>query len=328
VSAPAQAGTGQAADKPADAKGAVTDSDQTTAIRPQGIADAPTEAIRVDKVNQPAPSAPAANPLFSKPAQPQARPEAPKSGIPGRAAAAAAGAVAAGAAAVGKLQSIGKPQSIGTPPTGKPEQPASGSKPGEAGSKPGAAADAAATSDAASGAKDSAKSGLTSPTEVIKPDAAKPDTAEPDTAKPDTAKPDTAKPDTAKPDAAKDAPAGADTTAKPDTTKSDAGAAAQKPSAPDGSEAATQAISAIRPPAEPGEERPDPAAAAIVAKLGDEVLVVDEQPRYHLAGCRTLSGQETIPLPAREAVEYEFSPCAECTPVRILAARNRASSKS
>lgn len=90
--------------------------------------------------------------------------------------------------------------------------------------------------------------------------------------------------------------------------------------------AATQAIPAAA--SEPGQERVDPAAAAIVASLEDEVLVVDEQPRYHLVGCRTLAGRETIPLPAKEAVEYEFTPCASCSPVRVLAARNRAASNS
>jgi hypothetical protein len=91
---------------------------------------------------------------------------------------------------------------------------------------------------------------------------------------------------------------------------------------------ATQAIRPVQPTSEPGEERPDAAAAAIVASLDDEVVVVDEQPRYHLAGCRSIRGRETIPLPAKEAVEYEFTPCEVCTPVRVLAARNRTASKS
>ena len=56
----------------------------------------------------------------------------------------------------------------------------------------------------------------------------------------------------------------------------------------------------------------------------DEVLVVDELPRYHLAGCRSLAGIPVIPLPAREAVELGFTPCAWCTPDRALSARHRA----
>lgn len=92
---------------------------------------------------------------------------------------------------------------------------------------------------------------------------------------------------------------------------------------------ATQAINPVKgPAAEPGEETPDSAALATVSKLGDEVLVVDEHPRFHLAGCQTLAGNDTIPLPVKEALEYGFSPCATCSPVRVLAGRNRAASSS
>lgn len=93
---------------------------------------------------------------------------------------------------------------------------------------------------------------------------------------------------------------------------------------------ATQAITPVKggPPVEPGEEKPDAAELATVSTLGDEVLVVDEHPRFHLAGCRVLGGSETIPLPAKEAIEYGFSPCSVCSPVRVLASRNRASSSS
>jgi hypothetical protein len=82
------------------------------------------------------------------------------------------------------------------------------------------------------------------------------------------------------------------------------------------------------PPPEPDEERTSPAAEAIVATLSEEVAVIDEQPRFHLLSCRLLAGNETIPLPAKEAVEYGFTPCAVCSPVRTLAARNRAASSS
>jgi len=94
------------------------------------------------------------------------------------------------------------------------------------------------------------------------------------------------------------------------------------------STAATQAIPPVPapPPAEPDEEKPPSAQSTLVATLTDEVLVVDEHPRYHLAGCRLLAGSETIPLPVKEAVEYGFTPCATCAPVRTLAARNRTAS--
>lgn len=73
---------------------------------------------------------------------------------------------------------------------------------------------------------------------------------------------------------------------------------------------------------EPPVEPPDADAAALVARLEDEVLVIDERPRYHVPGCRTLPAAAVIPLPAREAVELGFSPCGWCTPDRSLAARH------
>jgi hypothetical protein len=79
--------------------------------------------------------------------------------------------------------------------------------------------------------------------------------------------------------------------------------------------------------AEPPEESPDPALARVAASVEDEVLVVDEQPRYHLMGCRALAAQQTIPLPAREAVELGFTPCGWCNPVAGLGARHPASAR-
>jgi hypothetical protein len=79
------------------------------------------------------------------------------------------------------------------------------------------------------------------------------------------------------------------------------------------------------PPAadgEPPEEPRDPAAVAIVAGLETEVLVIDEQPRYHVTGCRALVGKPLIPLPAREAVDLGFTPCGWCTPDRTLATQH------
>jgi hypothetical protein len=62
----------------------------------------------------------------------------------------------------------------------------------------------------------------------------------------------------------------------------------------------------------------------LVVDLKDEVLVVDEHPRYHLAGCRYLRGRTTIPLPLDEARTDGFTPCAACAPDRNLAERERA----
>jgi hypothetical protein len=62
----------------------------------------------------------------------------------------------------------------------------------------------------------------------------------------------------------------------------------------------------------------------LIVDLEDEVLVVDEHPRYHLEGCRFLVGRTAIPLPLDEARTDGFTPCALCTPDRHLADRQRA----
>ncbi|MGY1725893.1 hypothetical protein ACI79J_02875 [Geodermatophilus sp. SYSU D01062] len=62
----------------------------------------------------------------------------------------------------------------------------------------------------------------------------------------------------------------------------------------------------------------------MVVDLTDEVLVVDEHPRYHLADCPWLAGRETIPLPVNEARTDGFTPCAVCGPDAHLAAVERA----
>jgi hypothetical protein len=81
----------------------------------------------------------------------------------------------------------------------------------------------------------------------------------------------------------------------------------------------------------PGVDLPDPGVEDVevtdllmVVDLKDEVLVVDEHPRYHVAGCRWLAGRETIPLPLDEARTDGFTPCAVCSPDRTLAERARA----
>jgi hypothetical protein len=62
----------------------------------------------------------------------------------------------------------------------------------------------------------------------------------------------------------------------------------------------------------------------LVVDLKDDVLVVDEHPRYHLASCLFLVGRTAIPLPMDEARADGFTPCALCTPDRHLADRERA----
>lgn len=76
--------------------------------------------------------------------------------------------------------------------------------------------------------------------------------------------------------------------------------------------------------AEPGIEEVEVTDLLLVVDLTDEVLVVDEHPRYHLGACPHLTGRETIPLPLDEAKTDGFTPCAGCAPDRQLAQRERA----
>jgi hypothetical protein len=75
---------------------------------------------------------------------------------------------------------------------------------------------------------------------------------------------------------------------------------------------------------EPPAEEEEVTDLLLVVDLKDEVLVVDEHPRYHLAGCRYLTGRTTLPLPLDEARTDGFTPCGWCTPDRQLADRARA----
>jgi hypothetical protein len=74
---------------------------------------------------------------------------------------------------------------------------------------------------------------------------------------------------------------------------------------------------------EPAEEDTDAADALVVSELSDQVLVLDERPRYHLAGCSWVGDRPTIPLPVDEARQLGFTPCARCTPDAKLAAMAR-----
>ena len=99
--------------------------------------------------------------------------------------------------------------------------------------------------------------------------------------------------------------------------------AVKRPVPEDGS-----APSAAVPPsdgAEPVEEDTDAADLLVVCELEDEVLVVDEHPRYHLAGCGWLESRAVEPLPASEARSLGFTPCARCGPDAELADRSRRS---
>ena len=75
---------------------------------------------------------------------------------------------------------------------------------------------------------------------------------------------------------------------------------------------------------QPGEEDTDAADLLLIYELADEVLVVDERPRYHLARCRLADHERAERLPVREARELGFTPCARCCPDTILARKHRA----
>ncbi|WP_369254346.1 hypothetical protein [Geodermatophilus amargosae] len=88
--------------------------------------------------------------------------------------------------------------------------------------------------------------------------------------------------------------------------------------------AAARDNSAPAGPADPPEEDVEFTDLLMVVDLTDEVLVVDEHPRYHLAGCPWLAGRPTFPLPVKEARTDGFTPCGRCGPDRFLAGAERA----
>lgn len=75
----------------------------------------------------------------------------------------------------------------------------------------------------------------------------------------------------------------------------------------------------------PAEEDTDAADLLVVYELTDEVLVVDENPRYHLARCRLPDHERAERLSVREARELGFTPCGRCRPDTALARKHRAS---
>ncbi|MQA14441.1 MAG: hypothetical protein GEV09_09785 [Pseudonocardiaceae bacterium] len=83
---------------------------------------------------------------------------------------------------------------------------------------------------------------------------------------------------------------------------------------------------AARQAGEPAEEDTDAVDLLVVSELTDEVLVVDERPRYHSSGCRWLGSRPTEALPVQEARDLGFTPCAGCGPDAELARRHRATS--
>jgi hypothetical protein len=77
------------------------------------------------------------------------------------------------------------------------------------------------------------------------------------------------------------------------------------------------------PPDEPVAQQVSAADAARVARMSNDVLVIDGRPRYHLAGCVHLLGRDSEPIPVGEAVELGFTPCGLCEPDSALLAEAR-----
>jgi hypothetical protein len=87
--------------------------------------------------------------------------------------------------------------------------------------------------------------------------------------------------------------------------------------------AATAPVEPVDLP-EPDVEDVEVTDLLLVVDLKDEVFVLDEHPRYHLAGCLHLRGRTPIPLPHDEARADGFTPCAVCEPDHTLADQVRA----
>ncbi|AXX33075.1 hypothetical protein APASM_5710 [Actinosynnema pretiosum subsp. pretiosum] len=83
----------------------------------------------------------------------------------------------------------------------------------------------------------------------------------------------------------------------------------------------------VAPQDEPAEEDTDAADLLAVAEAPDEVRVLDERPRYHLAGCSWVGDRAALGLPLAEARELGFTPCGVCRPDSALAATKRAAAK-
>jgi hypothetical protein len=107
------------------------------------------------------------------------------------------------------------------------------------------------------------------------------------------------------------------------TTGPTAGLTAGPPPAAPPAVAPTRAAR-TRADGEPPVEDVEVTDLLLVVDLRDDVLVVDEHPRYHRDGCPLLAGAEAVPLPVREARADGFTPCGTCRPDRHLAEAVRA----
>jgi hypothetical protein len=106
----------------------------------------------------------------------------------------------------------------------------------------------------------------------------------------------------------------------------DLGDPADTPDTPDpepAEEADASAETETKPDSDPGVEETPEADVAVLADLEDEVVVVDEHPRYHLTTCPWLGTRDTIPIGVGEARQLGFTPCDRCRPDATLVAAHR-----
>jgi hypothetical protein len=144
--------------------------------------------------------------------------------------------------------------------------------------------------------------------------------AEPEETEPAEAEPEAAEPGAAEPEEAEPEP-----TPARESGPEPPPAIAYAP----GSEAAP-AVADAADGGDPPAEDVEVSDLLLVVDMHDDVFVVDEHPRYHLADCRWLAGREAIPFPVDEARTDGFTPCGLCSPDRHLAqvARARKASAS
>lgn len=76
-------------------------------------------------------------------------------------------------------------------------------------------------------------------------------------------------------------------------------------------------------PGEPPAEEVEFTDLLMIMDLAEEVLVIDERPRYHVERCPYLAGETFIPISLAQARQDGFTPCGVCTPGRVLAERER-----
>ncbi|MFF1607938.1 hypothetical protein ACFVYA_09180 [Amycolatopsis sp. NPDC058278] len=103
----------------------------------------------------------------------------------------------------------------------------------------------------------------------------------------------------------------------------DLGDPADTPDPEPAPEADASAEAETKPDSDPGVEETPEADVAVLADLEDEVVVVDEHPRYHLRTCPWLGTRDTIPIGVGEARQLGFTPCDRCHPDATLVAAHR-----